>query len=50
MSFQLEPGQIRHEGVGALFHGLSANYIKVAPSIAIAFVTYEVRRCRLTRD
>ena len=32
---------VRHEGVGALFHGLSANYIKVAPSIAIAFVTYE---------
>ena len=32
---------IRHEGVGALFHGLSANYVKVAPSIAIAFVTYE---------
>mmetsp|Transcript_46615 Transcript_46615/g.74541 ORF Transcript_46615/g.74541 Transcript_46615/m.74541 type:complete len:361 (-) Transcript_46615:656-1738(-) len=32
---------VRHEGVGALFLGLSANYIKVAPSIAIAFVTYE---------
>ncbi len=32
---------VRHEGVGALFHGLSANYIKVAPSIAIAFVCYE---------
>jgi solute carrier family 25 phosphate transporter 23/24/25/41 len=32
---------VKHEGVGALFHGLSANYIKVAPSIAIAFVTYE---------
>lgn len=32
---------VRHEGVGALFHGLSANYVKVAPSIAIAFVTYE---------
>jgi solute carrier family 25 phosphate transporter 23/24/25/41 len=32
---------IKHEGVGALFHGLSANYVKVAPSIAIAFVCYE---------
>ena len=32
---------VRHEGVGALFHGLSANYVKVAPSIAIAFVCYE---------
>jgi len=32
---------VRHEGVRALFHGLSANYVKVAPSIAIAFVTYE---------
>ena len=32
---------VRHEGVGALFHGLSANYVKVAPSIAIAFVVYE---------
>jgi len=31
----------RYEGVGAFFHGLSANYIKVMPSIAIAFVTYE---------
>ena len=32
---------VRHEGVGALLHGLSANYVKVAPSIAIAFVCYE---------
>ena len=32
---------VRHKGVRALFHGLSANYVKVAPSIAIAFVTYE---------
>lgn len=32
---------VKYEGVGALFHGLSANYVKVAPSIAIAFVTYE---------
>jgi len=31
----------RYEGMGAFFHGLSANYIKVMPSIAIAFVTYE---------
>ena len=32
---------IKHEGVGALFKGLWANYVKVVPSIAIAFVTYE---------
>ena len=32
---------IREEGVGALFKGLAPNYLKVVPSIAIAFVTYE---------
>ena len=32
---------VRHEGVRALFHGLSANYVKVAPSHPPAFVTYE---------
>ena len=31
----------REEGVGALFKGLVPNYVKVVPSIAIAFVTYE---------
>jgi len=31
----------RHEGWQALFHGLWPNYVKVVPSIAIAFVTYE---------
>jgi solute carrier family 25 phosphate transporter 23/24/25/41 len=31
----------REEGVGALFKGLAPNYLKVVPSIAIAFVTYE---------
>lgn len=32
---------IRNEGFGALFKGLWPNYVKVVPSIAIAFVTYE---------
>mmetsp|Transcript_30652 Transcript_30652/g.78712 ORF Transcript_30652/g.78712 Transcript_30652/m.78712 type:complete len:322 (-) Transcript_30652:669-1634(-) len=32
---------IRYEGVSALFKGLMPNYVKVVPSIAIAFVTYE---------
>jgi len=32
---------VRHEGVSALFKGLWPNYVKVVPSIAIAFVTYE---------
>lgn len=32
---------VRTEGVQALFKGLWPNYLKVVPSIAIAFVTYE---------
>merc|ERR1712146_247474 len=32
---------VRYEGVSALFKGLAPNYVKVVPSIAIAFVTYE---------
>ena len=32
---------VRYEGPSALFKGLWANYVKVVPSIAIAFVTYE---------
>ncbi len=32
---------VRHEGFPALFKGLWPNYLKVVPSIAIAFVTYE---------
>lgn len=32
---------VREEGAGALFKGLWPNYLKVVPSIAIAFVTYE---------
>ncbi|KAL0297540.1 UNVERIFIED_CONTAM: Mitochondrial adenine nucleotide transporter ADNT1 [Sesamum radiatum] len=33
---------VRHEGFGALYKGLIPNSVKVVPSIAIAFVTYEV--------
>lgn len=33
---------VRHEGFGALYKGLVPNSVKVVPSIAIAFVTYEV--------
>lgn len=32
---------IKEEGVQALFKGLMPNYVKVIPSIAIAFVVYE---------
>lgn len=33
---------VRHEGFGALYKGLVPNSVKVVPSIAIAFVTYEI--------
>jgi solute carrier family 25 (mitochondrial phosphate transporter), member 23/24/25/41 len=32
---------VKEEGVGALFKGIVPNYVKVIPSIAIAFVVYE---------
>ena len=32
---------VREEGPAALWQGLAPNYLKVVPSIAIAFVTYE---------
>ncbi|KAI3453797.1 hypothetical protein Pfo_010460 [Paulownia fortunei] len=33
---------VRHEGFGALYKGLVPNSVKVVPSIAIAFVSYEL--------
>ncbi|RXH93748.1 hypothetical protein DVH24_014324 [Malus domestica] len=33
---------VRHEGFGALYKGLVPNSVKVVPSIALAFVTYEM--------
>ncbi|KAK7406064.1 hypothetical protein VNO78_07680 [Psophocarpus tetragonolobus] len=33
---------VQHEGFGALYKGLVPNSVKVVPSIAIAFVTYEM--------
>jgi solute carrier family 25 phosphate transporter 23/24/25/41 len=33
---------VRNEGIGALYKGLVPNSVKVVPSIALAFVTYEV--------
>ncbi|XWS50064.1 hypothetical protein CRYUN_Cryun12cG0056100 [Craigia yunnanensis] len=33
---------VRYEGFGALYKGLVPNSVKVVPSIAIAFVTYEL--------
>ncbi|CAJ1927390.1 unnamed protein product [Sphenostylis stenocarpa] len=33
---------VHHEGFGALYKGLVPNSVKVVPSIAIAFVTYEM--------
>ncbi len=41
---------VRHEGPTALFKGLAPNYVKVAPSIAIAFVTYEQLKIALGVD
>ncbi|GLT78126.1 hypothetical protein SLA2020_496720 [Shorea laevis] len=35
---------VRHEGLGALYKGLVPNSVKVVPSIAIAFVTYELAK------
>ncbi|KAL2524965.1 Mitochondrial adenine nucleotide transporter ADNT1 [Abeliophyllum distichum] len=35
---------VRNEGFGALYKGLFPNSVKVVPSIAIAFVTYEVAK------
>lgn len=32
---------VREEGSAALFKGIVPNYVKVIPSIAIAFVVYE---------
>ncbi|KAJ0565139.1 putative mitochondrial carrier protein [Helianthus annuus] len=33
---------VRYEGFGALYKGLVPNLVKVVPSIALAFVSYEV--------
>ncbi|KAF6172996.1 hypothetical protein GIB67_006372 [Kingdonia uniflora] len=33
---------VRHEGFGALYKGLVPNSVKVVPSIALAFVSYEM--------
>ena len=41
---------VRHEGFSALFKGLMPNYLKVVPSIAIAFVTYEQLKVALGVD
>ena len=35
---------VTEEGVGALFRGMLANYLKVVPAISISFVTFELVR------
>lgn len=35
---------VKYEGVGALYKGLVPNSVKVVPSIALAFVTYELMK------
>jgi solute carrier family 25 phosphate transporter 23/24/25/41 len=35
---------VKNEGIGALYKGLVPNSVKVVPSIALAFVTYEVMK------
>mmetsp|Transcript_69620 Transcript_69620/g.115658 ORF Transcript_69620/g.115658 Transcript_69620/m.115658 type:complete len:314 (-) Transcript_69620:234-1175(-) len=34
-------GIIRRDGIGALYAGLTANYLKVVPAVSISFVVYE---------
>eukprot|EP01116_Phalansterium_solitarium_P020141 TRINITY_DN5855_c0_g1_i2.p1 TRINITY_DN5855_c0_g1~~TRINITY_DN5855_c0_g1_i2.p1 ORF type:complete len:335 (+),score=66.20 TRINITY_DN5855_c0_g1_i2:71-1006(+) len=38
---------VRTEGIHGLFKGLSINYIRVAPMVAISFTTYEFLKVRL---
>ncbi len=37
----------RTEGIGGLYKGMLPNILKVAPSVAVAFVTYEFMKARL---
>ena len=37
----------RNEGVQGLYKGILPNLLKVAPSVAVAFVTYEFVKARL---
>lgn len=41
---------VKHEGFGALYKGLLPNSVKVVPSIALAFVTYEIMKDLLGVD
>jgi len=38
---------VKTEGVRGLYKGILPNLLKVAPSVAIAFVTYEAVKARL---
>lgn len=38
-------GIVRTEGIQGLYRGLWPNLLKVAPSIATSFFTYELVRC-----
>ncbi|KYR00169.1 mitochondrial substrate carrier family protein [Tieghemostelium lacteum] len=41
-SFKTIYNILRNEGIGALYKGLSINYVKVIPTTSIAFYTYEL--------
>ena len=38
---------VRRDGVGALYKGLTANYLKVVPSVSMAFVVFETIKAKL---
>ena len=38
---------VRRDGVGALYSGLTANYLKVVPAVGISFVVFEATKERL---
>lgn len=35
---------LRHEGVRGMYKGMAPNLLKVAPSVAVTFVTYETAK------
>ncbi len=40
---------IKQEGIAGLYRGLSINYIRAAPQVAISFTTYEWVKKKLAR-
>ncbi len=38
----------RNEGILSFYKGLLPNYLKVAPSVSVSFVTYDILRLYFT--